>query len=234
MIDREAEKALAAAHAVREIESGMLVGLGTGSTASCAIRELGALIAAGLRVEAVATSEASVALARSVGIPLISLERVSRVDVAIDGVDQIDPALNAIKGKGGALLREKIVASASARMIAIADSSKKVPRLGRRALPVEVLTFASAWVERALRELGFASERRRRSDGAPFLTDQGNFVLDLPVGVIADPASLAAALEKVPGIVGHGLFLAEIDTAYIARGDEVERLDRADPRPPMP
>lgn len=230
MADYESEKALAAAHAVKAVRDGMLVGLGSGSTASYAIRKLGRCIQAGLRIEAVATSEASAALARSVGIVLVPLERVSRVDLTIDGVDQIDPMLNAIKGRGGALLREKIIASASDRVIVIADSSKCVKQLGRSKLPIEVPIFASSWVERAVQDMGLKPDRRTLSGGLPFLTDQGNLILDLACDPIVDPESLAAALVSVPGIVEHGLFLAEIDIAFIARGTEVEELRRSKPQ----
>lgn len=227
MVNLEAEKALAATRAADEIRGGMLVGLGTGTTASYAIRELGRRIAAGLRIDAVATSQASATLARSVGVPLIPFEHLARVDLTIDGVDEIDPALNAIKGRGGALLREKIVAAASDRMIVIADSSKAVERLGRSRVPVEVFTFASTWVERAIGSLAVSFEWRTLGDGSPFLTDQGNFIFDLSFGPIADPPALAAALDAIPGIVEHGLFLSEIDSAFIGRGGTVDELHRS-------
>lgn len=221
MTDLEAEKALAARRAIDEVETGMLVGLGTGSTMAYAIRELGARVAKGLRIKAVATSSTSEALARSLGIELLPGPDVASVDLAIDGADEIDPALNAIKGGGGALLREKVVAASADRMIVIVDSSKPVERLGRFKLPLEVLPFASAWVTRSLKELGVDVGPRMR-DGAPYLTDQGNYIFDAPFNTIDDPASLAAALDRIPGIVEHGLFLTEIDLAMIGRGDQVE------------
>lgn len=166
MADLEAEKALAARRAIDEVENGMLVGLGTGSTMAYAIRELGARVGKGLRIKAVATSSASEALARSLGIELLAGSEVARVDLAIDGADEVDPALNAIKGGGGALLREKIVAASADRMIVIVDSSKPVERLGRFKLPLEVLPFASAWVARSLKNLGLDAGPRMRG-GAP-------------------------------------------------------------------
>lgn len=230
MADYEREKALAATHAVEMVSDGMLVGLGSGSTAFYAIRKLGERVRAGLRIDAVATSEASRVVARSVGIRLLSFQTVSRVDLTIDGVDEIDPGLNAIKGGGGALLREKIVASASDQMVAVADSRKPVEQLGRSRLPIEVLPFACAWVERAVRDMGLQPQRRTLGNGSPFMTDQGNFIFDLACDPIVDPGSLAAALASVPGIVEHGLFLAEIDIALIARETEVEELRRSKPQ----
>lgn len=221
MADLEAEKALAARRAIDEVESGMMVGLGTGSTMAYAIRELGARVGQGLRVKAVATSSTSEALARSLGIELLPGPEVSRVDVAIDGADEIDPALNAIKGGGGALLREKIVAAAADRMIVIVDSSKPVDRLGRFKLPLEVLPFASAWVTRALNGLCVDAGPRIRG-GVPLLTDQGNYIFDAPFDTIADPMALAAALDQIPGILEHGLFVTEIDIVMIGRGNQVD------------
>jgi ribose 5-phosphate isomerase A len=229
MPDLEAEKAVAALRALDEVENGMLVGLGTGSTMAYAIGELGARVAEGLMIKAVATSAVSEALARSLGIELLSGSEVPRVDLAIDGADEIDPGLNAIKGGGGALLREKVVAASADRMIVIVDSSKPVERLGRFKLPLEVLPFASAWVKRALKNLGVDVDPRIL-DGAPYLTDQGNHVFDAPFNRIDDPTGLAAALDKIPGIIEHGLFLTEIDVVMIGRGNHVE-IRR---RPPTP
>ena len=221
MADLEAEKALAARRAIDEVESGMLVGLGTGSTMAYAIHELGARVGKGLRVKAVVTSSTSEALARSLGIELLPGPEVARVDLAIDGADEIDPTLNAIKGGGGALLREKIVAATADRMIVIVDSSKPVDRLGQFKLPLEVLPFASAWVTRSLNGLCVDAGPRIRG-GVPFLTDQGNYIFDAPFDTIADPMALAAELDQIPGILEHGLFVTEIDIVMIGRGNQVD------------
>jgi ribose 5-phosphate isomerase A len=180
----------------------------------------------GLRVGCVATSRATEALARSVGLSVRPFDDVSRLDLTIDGADEIDPSLRAIKGGGGALLREKVVAAASDRVSIIVDSSKWVARLGRFRLPVEVLPFASAWVARALSELGGTPTRRLLADRTPFQTDQGNVSLDTAFTVIEDPDRLAASLARVPGIVEHGLFLDEIDTVFIGRSRGVEVVRR--------
>ena len=225
--DHDAEKAAAAEAAVAEIRDGMLIGLGSGSTAAYAVRAVGRLVAHGLRIDCVATSRATEALARSVGLTVRPFEDVARLDLTIDGADEIDPALRAIKGGGGALLREKVVAAASDRVSIAVDSSKPVLRLGHFPLPVEVLPFAGAWVERALAELGGTATRRSGGDGSPFRTDQGNFIFDTAFGPIEDVRGLAMSLSQVAGIVEHGLFLDEIDTVFVGRsgGVDVRRRD---------
>jgi len=220
------DKRLAAEAAVAEIESGMLVGLGTGSTAAHAIAAIGARVRAGLEIDAVATSRASERLAAQHGIPLLDFEDVAAIDLAIDGADEIDPALRAIKGAGGAMLREKIVAAAARRMIVVADGSKRVARLGAARLPVEVLPFARSFVAAALAELGAVPELRM-AGADPYLTDQDNIVFDCAVAALDAPEALAAALAAIPGVMGHGLFVTEIDAAYIAADGRVERLARA-------
>lgn len=224
MADLEAEKARAAKRAVEEVRDDMLVGLGTGSTASYAIRDLGARVKAGLKIDVVATSAASDKLAREVGLTPLDFGGVARVDLTIDGADRINPTLEAIKGGGGALLREKIVGAASDRLIIIVDSSKPVDVLGGFPLPLEVLPFAHAWVTRAVAGLGADARLRRRADGAPFLTDQGNFILDADISEIATPAALANQLDLIPGIIEHGLFVSEIDCVFIGRGDQVNAV----------
>jgi ribose 5-phosphate isomerase A len=221
MTDLEFEKASAARRAVEEVSDGMLVGLGTGTTAAYAVKELARKVAMGLRVTATATSKATEALSSSLGIRLTPFDALTRVDLTIDGADDIDPFLRAIKGGGGALLREKVVATASDRMIVVVDSSKPVETLGRSKLPVEVLPFAAAFVAHELEGLGFAVVRRMKSDGKDFLTDQSAFIFDLTCGTIADPIGLAATLDVIPGLIGHGLFLDEIDTVMIGDGDQV-------------
>jgi len=219
------DKRLAARAATAEVCEGMLVGLGTGSTAAHAIAALGERVAGGLRITAVATSEASAAMAAAVGIPLLAMADVAVVDLTIDGADEIDSRCWAIKGAGGAMTREKIVAAASTRMIVIADASKRVERIGTAKLPVEVLPFAQAFVSAALVEAG-ASVSTRADGEATYLTDQGNIVLDALFAAPIDPPALARALDALPGIVGHGLFLHEVDGAYIAADGVVTRLER--------
>lgn len=204
----------------------MLVGLGSGSTAAYAVKALGQRVAQGLRIDCVATSVSTEALAASVGLRVRPFDDVARVDLTIDGADEIDPHLRAIKGGGGALMREKVVAAASMRVLAIVDSSKPVEQLGRFRLPVEVLPFASGWVMRVLVEHGAEPERRRRPDGSPFRTDQGNYIVDAAFHRIDDPLCLARILAATPGIAEHGLFLDEIDTVFIGRAGGVDILHR--------
>jgi ribose 5-phosphate isomerase A len=220
MIDDD--KKAAAVAAVAEVRDGMLVGLGTGSTAAFAIRALGERVAMGLVVRAVATSDASGKLARDVGIDVLDFADIARVDLTIDGADEIDARYFAIKGAGGAMLREKIVAASSARMIVIADGSKQVDRIGAAKLPVEVLPFALTFVMRALTELGAAPVIRDK-----YRTDQGNLVVDCHFATIEDPRATAVTLAAIPGILGHGLFLDEVDAAYIATNGVVTRLERS-------
>lgn len=218
---RAADKRRAAEAAVGEIRAGMLVGLGTGSTAAHAIRAIGEL---GLEIDAVATSAASAALARAVGIRVRDFAEVTRVDLTIDGADEIDDRFLAIKGAGGAMLREKVVAAASDRMVVIADASKRVVAIGAAALPVEVLPFARAYVRDALGALFARVEER-----AGYLTDNGNLVMDCGARRSDDWDELAHLLDAVPGIVGHGLFLLEVDAAYVADAGTVTRLERRVP-----
>jgi ribose 5-phosphate isomerase A len=225
MADRN-EKQAAAEVAIAEVRDDMLVGLGTGSTAAFAIAALGRRIAEGLRVSAVATSLATEAAARAAGIPLLPFEDVAAVDIAIDGADEIDPQFRAIKGGGGALLREKIVAASAARMICIVDASKTVARLGAHPLPIEVLPFARAFVSDAVRRLGGEPKLRLSATGEPARSDQGNLLVDCAFGPIADPEGLAAALSDIPGMLGHGLFLREIDALLIGGPNGVERRER--------
>lgn len=217
------DKRLAAEAAVAEVADGMLVGLGTGSTAAHAIAALGARVAAGLRVRAVATSVASADLARGLGIEVLDFSGVAAVDLTIDGADEIDATLAAVKGAGGAMLREKAVAAASARMVVIADASKRVGRIGAATLPVEVLPFARAFV---LARLDAMFDSVAERGGGAYRTDNGNLIADCRGWRGVPPAVLAAALQATPGVVGHGLFLDEADAAYIADGGTVERIER--------
>ena len=222
MIDNE--KRAAAYAAVEEVRPGMLVGLGTGTTAAFAIERLGELVRAGLDIRAVATSRRSEEAARAAGIDLLDFADVEIVDLTIDGADEIDDRLFAIKGAGGAMLREKIVATASHRMIVIADASKRVERIGRAKLPVEVLPFARAFVAARLEALGARTALRQ-----DYRTDQGNLIADCIFPEMPDPSALAAQLSAIPGVLGHGLFLDEVDCAYIGDGDRVIRLESRQP-----
>lgn len=221
----EADKRLAAEAAVAEVQGGMLVGLGTGSTVAFAIAALVGRVAAGLRITAVSTSAASAAAATAGGIALRDFAAVTAVDLTIDGADEIDARFFAIKGAGGALLREKIVADASTRMIVIADGSKRVDAIGAAPVPVETLPFARAHVAARLIRLG-ATVTLRGGDAAPYRTDNGNEVLDCRFATLDDPPALAAAIAAIPGALGHGLFLAEVDAAYVADAGIVTRLER--------
>jgi len=224
-MDTNADKRLAAEAALAEVQPGMLVGLGTGSTAAFAIAALGRAAAQGLRIEAVATSLASEAAARAAGIACRDFADVAAVDLTIDGADEIDEQLRAIKGAGGAMLREKVVAAASRRMVVIADGSKRVDAIGAAKLPLEVLPFASGFVLAALAEMKAGLVLRMAGD-APFVTDNGNHIVDARFAMPADPAALAAIIEAIPGVLGHGLFLHEVDAAYVAAGGIVTRLER--------
>jgi len=223
--DIAARKRVAAAAAVAEIEDGMLVGLGTGSTANFAIAALGERVAEGLKVTTVPTSLATARIAEAAGLPVLPFDTFARLDIAIDGADELDPQLRAIKGKGGAMLREKIVAAAAERMIVIVDAGKQVTQLGRGPLPVEVLPFAAGFVSDRIERLG-ATVRRKMAGDACYRTDQDNIILDCEFGAIDDPLALASALSAIPGMLGHGLFLDEIDAVYVGGSDGVIQLTR--------
>jgi ribose 5-phosphate isomerase A len=215
-MSQDADKKAAALAAADEVKDGMLVGLGTGSTAVFLIDELGRRFAKGLTFRAVATSIASERQAKGLGIPVLPFSEVAQIDLAIDGADEIDPDLRAIKGAGGAMLREKCVAASAARMVVIADGSKQVAQLGATMpVPCETLSFAQSYVERALADLG-GKPVLRMKDGAPYRTDQGNPIFDCHFGLIADPAALAAKLSSIPGMLGHGLFVTEVAGFYCA------------------
>lgn len=215
------QKRAAALAAVAEVQDDMLVGIGTGSTVAFAIAALAERCAQGLRITTAATSLHTEAVSRAAGLQIVDFATIDRVDLCIDGVDEIDPAFRAIKGGGGAMLREKIVARSATRMIAIADASKWASQLGATPVPVEILPFAQAYVARAIRRLGGQPVLRRGADDAPWLTDQGNVILDCAFGPIDDPAALANRLSNIVGILGHGLFIDEIDALYLATQDGV-------------
>lgn len=214
--DQDAQKRAAAMAAVRLVEDGMTLGLGTGSTAAWFVTLLGERVQQGLRVRGVPTSEATAAQARECGIAVIGLDDVGfreggRIDLCVDGVDEVDGLKRAIKGGGGALLREKIVAAGSERVVYIADASKRVETLGAFPLPVEVIPFAAAFVQSRIAALGCTPVVRRTKDGAEFRSDENNLILDCPFARIDDPEALAAELSLIPGMVEHGLFLGMID-----------------------
>ena len=220
------EKRRAAERSLDYVEDGMVLGLGTGSTAAHVVRLLGARVRDGLNITGVPTSRATEALAEECGVALTTLEEVTRVDLTIDGADEVDPELGLIKGGGGALLREKIVASVSDRYVIIADESKLVPRLGAFALPVEVTPFALAVVTARLDAEGAKPVLRRVAGGDPMVTDEGHHLLDCAYRAIDDAPALARALTGIVGVVEHGLFVGMADVAVIGRGEGVEVIER--------
>jgi ribose 5-phosphate isomerase A len=230
-------KRQAAEHAVALVEDGMALGLGTGSTAAHVVALLGRRVKEGLKVACVPTSEATRAQADRLGIPLLDLDVRPSLDLTIDGADEIDPELRLIKGGGGALLREKIVAMASDRMVVVADHSKRVATLGAFPLPVEIVRFGAAatrnMLEALAAEAGCTGEivLRVRADGEPYLTDSGHYILDCAFGRIGEPEALDLALKLVPGVVESGLFIGIADAAIIAGPDGVAVLDRDEQTP---
>lgn len=225
-------KRQAAAKALERVQDGMKLGLGTGSTAKIFVELLGERVKLGLNVIGVPTSEATRADAERCGIKLTTLDAIDRLDLTIDGADEVDPALNLIKGGGGALLREKIVAAASDRMIVIADESKWVASLGRFPLPVEVIPFGLAATKRAVVQafttLGMAGEMsvRTTKDGHPFVTDGGHWILDARLGTIVDAPQLAKLLVAIPGVVEHGLFIGLASTVVLAGSQGIRVIER--------
>ena len=220
------EKEAAARASLDYVKDGQVVGLGTGSTAAYFIKLLSEKVKNGLRIRGIPTSVRSDELARSVGIPVITLDDCQEIDVTVDGADEVDPELRLIKGGGGAALREKIVASATKQLVIVADASKRVQRLGKFPLPVEVIRFAQALVAKRIAALGAAVQLRRNADGTPYVTDENNHILDCRFGEIRDPANLARELSEMPGVVEHGLFIGMASVALFARGSEIEKLKR--------
>jgi ribose 5-phosphate isomerase A len=218
-------KKAAAEWAAALIEDGMVVGLGTGSTASLILEPLAARIRLGLRIVGIPTSERTAEQARALGIPLSTLADHARVDLTIDGADEVEiGTLNLIKGRGGALLREKIVASASAQLVIVADESKLVERLGRGLVPVEVVPFEWQSTARRIESLGASPALRLRPDGGAFVTDGGHYILDCAFGPISSAGSLDRELNDMVGVVEHGLFLGLADQVGVGRAGGVEVL----------
>ncbi len=211
-------KQLAGEKAAEYIENGMIVGLGTGSTAYWAIQKIGSMVKQGLQIKSVATSQQSETLARELEIPIVAFSDIDHIDIDIDGADEVDAQLNLIKGGGGALLREKIIASNSRRFIVVADESKFVTTLGKFPLPVEVIPFAWELSFRQLQQLG-VKPVRRKINGEIFMTDNGNYIADIALGSIPDPQELQQRLGLIPGVAENGLFLQMADTAVIAQAD---------------
>jgi len=220
------EKEAAARASLRFVRDGDIVGLGTGSTAVYAVRFLGERVQAGLKIRGIPTSIHTQDLATSLGIPLTTLDEIQEIDVTIDGADEFDPQLRLIKGGGGALLREKIVASATKKFVIIADSSKQVPVLGKFPVPVEVIKFAEALVAKKISAMGAAVKVRADASGRKFITDEGNHILDCHFGQIPDPPALARKLETTPGVVEHGLFIGMASIALIGKGTQVLEIPR--------
>lgn len=221
---RDQEKQAAAREAVRLVEPGSIVGLGSGSTASYAARFLAERVRQGLKITGIPTSQKTKQLAEQLGIPLTTLEEHPDIDIDIDGADEIDPHLNLIKGGGGALLREKIIASVSKRFVVVAESVKQVPYLGRFPLPVEVIAFAQPIVKTRIEALGAMVTLRRYAYGNPYVTDEGHHILDCTFGRIEDPPALARKLHEIPGVVEHGLFIGMAELALVGKGDGVIRI----------
>jgi ribose 5-phosphate isomerase A len=228
--EQQAEKTRAALASLDYVRPDMRLGLGSGSTVALLVPLLGERVRAGLRVRVVCASEHTRGLAEQAGVPLMADDDFTRLDLTIDGADEIDPQLRTIKGGGGALLREKVLAAASDRVVLIADSHKPVKQLGAFPLAVEVAAFA--WPSTAARVGAVAGPPTLRRDaaGRPFVTDGGNYIVDCRCGQIADPDALAARLGVTPGVLTHGLFIGLASLALVARGDTVEVLTPAPSR----
>jgi ribose 5-phosphate isomerase A len=226
------QKRAAALAALEHVRDGMRLGLGTGSTARYFVDAVGAKVKEGWKLSCVPTSEQTRAQAQGLGIGLTTLDDTPQLDLAVDGADEIDGDLSLIKGGGGAMLREKIVATSAQRMIVIADSSKRVERLGKFPLPIEVVPFGvkatALKIDKACAWAGAKGGKLviRTRDGKPFVTDNGNIVLDCALGSIPDAPKLAAALSSIPGVVDHGLFIGIASLAIIAGEQGVATLTR--------
>lgn len=226
LTSRDQEKQSAARAAVQLVESGNIVGLGSGSTAAFAVRFLAERVRDGLKILGIPTSRQTQQLAEQLGIPLTTFDEHPVIDIDIDGADEIDPQLNLIKGGGGAFLREKVIASVSRRFVVIGDAAKQVPQLGKFPLPVEVIPFAEGLIKGKIEAMGAEVTTRQYAYGNPYITDEGHHILDCMFGEIADPAALAQKLRSIPGIVEHGLFIGMAKVALVGKDGEVIRLNR--------
>jgi len=222
----DAEKQAAARASLKYVRDGQIVGLGSGSTATFAIRMLGERVREGMKIRGIPSSIATRDLATQLGIPLITFEDAQQIDVTIDGADEFDPTLNLIKGGGGAMLREKIVASASKQLVVVTDASKQVQVLGKFPVPVEVIAFAEPLIAKRISDLGGQVVQRHGKDGKPYVTDEGHHILDCHFGKIPDPAGLSHTLSYMPGIVEHGLFVGMANVVVMAKAGEVEEFQR--------
>jgi len=219
-------KKLAGEHAVHFIKEGMVVGLGTGSTATHMIHKLGELVRAGLNIKAVSTSSISSELARSLGIPLRGIDDVDAIDITIDGADEVNPAFNGIKGGGGALLFEKIVANVSRKNIWVVDESKLVDKLGVFPIPVEIVPFGYRHTIDMLRQLGMNPELRIRENKI-YKTDSDHYIVDIYMNEVHDPRKLDRTLNMVPGVIENGLFIDIVDMIVVGKiGGEVEVIEK--------
>jgi len=224
----ESDAAALASHALGFVRPGQVLGLGTGQAATAFVHALGRAVKDGLRVTAVPTSEATATLARQLGIPLASLDDAEWIDMTLDGADEVDPRLDLIKGYGGALVREKIVAAASRRLVILVGREKIVPVLGARGrLPIELVPFAAGFCRRRLAAEGYPPVVRM-SGGAPALSDNGNLIVDCTVHAIADAARLDEKLRAIPGVVGTGLFVGMAHTVLVWDEGRVTTMSRAE------
>lgn len=220
LTQKDNEKKLAAAAAVKFVEEGSIVGLGTGSSAFYAIQEIAALVKQGMQIQGVATSEHTAYLAESLGIPVLGFDDVHAIDITIDGADEFTADRKLIKGGGGALFREKIVASMSKQEIIIADASKLVKQLGAFTIPIEVIPLATNYVLQELKLMGGSALLRKKS-GHLFITDNGNHIIDADFGLIDNPEALAKALNNIDGLLAHGIFIDLATKVIMADGDDV-------------
>lgn len=223
--DLEKEKLLAAQEAVKFIKPHQIIGLGTGSSANFAIAEIGKLVKAGLNIKAVPTSNKTAELAKSLGIPLVDFDAVEAIDLTIDGTDEFDADLNLIKGGGGALFREKMVARLSKQEIIICDSSKQVEVLGAFKVPVEVVPIALHYAQKQIEKINGIGQVREK-DGEIFATDAGNHIIDADFGEIHRPNDVSEKLNDIEGVVCHGLFIGLANTVIMAKDDEIKVFSR--------